>query len=396
MYKREYEKSHPWLRFSVDFSRAPASFWAILGECKSKSEHLSGVPLRPDIAKILHGVYLAKGVRGTTAIEGNTLSEDEVLQHVNGKLEVPPSKEYLKQEIDNIVQESNRMLSKITKGESLDLSPARIKEINRVVLDGLTLDEGVAPGEIRTYSVGVATYRGAPARDCDYLLTRLCDWLNGVDFEPRDGLGKVHMAILKAIIAHLYIEWIHPFGDGNGRTGRLVEVQILIAAGVPSPAGHLLSNHYNETRNVYFAQLKAASESKGDTLPFFTYALNGFLEGLRDQLAYVRVLQFEVTWTNFVHDFFRDENTKASKRKKTLLLEIHEKGEPVPISELDQLTPKLAKAYAGLHPRTCARDVESLVSADLLIRTGKRVSANRGLIAQFLPICADRYSAPSI
>ncbi len=394
MRKRAYEISHPWLKFSVDLTRAPASFWAILGECKSKSEHLSGVPLRPDVAKILHGVYLAKGVRGTTAIEGNTLSEEEVLQHVNGKLEVPPSKEYLKQEIDNIVQESNRMLTTIAKGESLDLYSARIKEINRVVLQGLNLEDGVVPGEIRTYSVGVATYRGAPAQDCDYLLDRLCDWLNGPDFEPKAGLEKVHMAILKAIIAHLYIEWIHPFGDGNGRTGRLIELQILIAAGVPSPAGHLMSNHYNETRTAYFAQLKAASESNGDTLPFLTYALTGFLEGLKEQLAYVRTLQFEVAWINYIHDFFKDQNTKASKRKKTLLLEVLEKGEPVPISGIDQLSPKLAKAYAGLHSRTCARDVDSLVNDNLLSKVGKKVEVNRGLIAQFLPICADRYSRP--
>jgi Fic family protein len=284
------------------------------------------------------------------------------------------------------------MLAKIAKGESLELSLERIKEINRVVLEGLILEDRVVPGEVRTYSVGVATYRGAPAQDCVYLLTRLCDWLNGSDFEPRDGLGKMHMAILKAIVAHLYIEWIHPFGDGNGRTGRLVEVQILIAAGVPSPAGHLLSNHYNETRTDYFAQLKAASESKGETLPFFTYALNGFLDGLKEQLDYVRVLQFEVTWTNYVHDFFRDENTKSAKRKKTLLLEIIEKTEPVPITELDQLSPKLARAYAGMHPRTCARDVESLVSDKLLLKQGKNVEPNRGLIAQFLPICADRFS----
>lgn len=395
MNKREYEKTHPWLRFSADFSRAPASFWITLGECKSKSEHLSGVPLRPDIAEILHSVYLAKGVRGTTAIEGNTLSEDEVLQQVKGKLEVSPSKEYLKQEIDNILQESNRMLTKIAKGENLELSPIRIKEINRVVLEGLTLEEGVVAGDIRTYSVGVATYRGAPARDCEYLLTRLCDWLNGNDFEPRDGINKVHMAILKAITAHLYIEWIHPFGDGNGRTGRLVEFQILIAAGVPSPAGHLLSNHYNETRSAYFAQLKAASESNGNTLPFFTYAVNGFLDGLKEQLSYVRALQFEVTWTNFVHDFFRDDNSRAAKRKKTLLLEIIEKTDPVPIAELNQLSPKLATVYAGLHSRTCARDVESLVSNHLLLREGKNVIPNRGLIVQFLPICADRYYPPT-
>jgi Fic family protein len=219
---RRYIKSHPWLTFAVDFRPAPPSFWTTLGECKSKCEHLAGVPLRPDVAQILHEVYLAKGIWGTTAIEGNTLSEEEVHKHVQGKLELPPSKEYLKQEIDNILIESNNMLAAISAGNPLLVSTGRIRQINGAVLKGLSLEEGVIPGEIRTYPVGVATYRGAPASDCEHLLDRLCSWLDGRNFAPQGGLGPAHMAILKAIIAHLYIEWIHPFGDGNGRTGRLL------------------------------------------------------------------------------------------------------------------------------------------------------------------------------
>jgi hypothetical protein len=54
--------------------------------------------------------------------------------------------------------------------------------------------------------------------------------------------------LIAAVVAHVYFEWIHPFGDGNGRTGRLIELKLLLEAGVPQPAAHLLSNHYNATR----------------------------------------------------------------------------------------------------------------------------------------------------
>lgn len=106
----KYTKTHPWLTFQVDLQNAPPSFWLVLGECQSKCEHLANVPLRPDIATKLHEVYLAKGLWGTTSIEGNTLTEEEVLRHIQGRLELPPTKEYLKQEIDNILQECNKML----------------------------------------------------------------------------------------------------------------------------------------------------------------------------------------------------------------------------------------------------------------------------------------------
>src|SRR6266545_5306177 len=49
----------------------------------------------------------------------------------------------------------------------------------------LELEDHVVPGEIRHRSVVVGNYRGAPAQDCEYLIERLCDWLNGPDFAPR-------------------------------------------------------------------------------------------------------------------------------------------------------------------------------------------------------------------
>ncbi len=383
--RRKYEKSHPWFKFLVDLTEAPPSFWLVLGECRSKCEHISGVPLRPDVAQLLHQVYVAKGAWGTTAIEGNTLSEEEVLKHVQGKLEVSPDREYLKQELDNIIQECNRMLVRIASRDMLVLSPERIKAINSIVLNGLPLAEGVQPGVVRRHSVGVLNYRGAPWEDCEFLLARLCEWLNSPDFEPKAGLERMHMAILKAIIAHLYIEWIHAFGDGNGRTGRLVEVQILMAAGVPSPACHLLSNHYNLTRKEYLARLRMASESGGNTIPFLTYALNGFLQGLRSQLAHVRKLQMENAWRNYVHDYFRNQPGKAAQRQKALLLDIFEKDSPVSVAAVDQISPRVAKAYASMHPRTLIRDVKVLEEKRLLVREGKAVRANRELIASFLP-----------
>jgi len=82
--------------------------------------------------------------------------------------------------------------------------------------------------------------------------------------------------------------WIHPFGDGNGRTARLVEFQILLQAGIPSPAAHLLSNHYKQTRTEYYRQLATASRSGGNILPFIEYAVGGFVDGLKEQLALIR------------------------------------------------------------------------------------------------------------
>src|SRR5262245_53258200 len=97
-------ETHPWISFEINLEAAPARFWMLLGEAQSKCEHIAGVPLKPAVQEELHKIYLAKGVQATAAIEGNTLTELEVRKEVEGTLEVPESKEYLKQEINNILQ----------------------------------------------------------------------------------------------------------------------------------------------------------------------------------------------------------------------------------------------------------------------------------------------------
>ena len=158
------------------------------------------------------------------------------------------------------------------------LSATRVKYLNGKVLQDLELDDDTVPGEIRLHEVVVARYKGAPARDCEYLLNRLFEWLDGMSFEL--GHSKLGIAILKSIVAHLYLSWIHPFGDGNGRVARLVEYQILLSAGVPNPATHLLSNHYNETRSEYYRRLDRASRDRTGVTDFLVYALQGFVDGL--------------------------------------------------------------------------------------------------------------------
>ena len=380
---RTFEKTHPWLKFSVDLSRASANLWIALGECRSKCEHIAGVPLRPGTAKYLYQLYLAKGVLATTAIEGNTLSEEEVLQHLEGKLKLPPSREYLAQEIDNIVAGCNLILKELQEEKPLVLSSSRIKTLNRMVLSNLKLEEGVVPGEIRGYAVGVARYKAPPAEDCEHLLDRLCGWRNSEAFEPKPGMEIVY-AILKAVIAHLYLAWIHPFGDGNGRTARLVEFQILMASGVPAPAAHLLSNHYNQTRTEYYRQLDQASRSGGDALPFVIYAAQGFLDGLRSQLQVIRAQQWDVAWRNYVHEKFSDQKSPSAVRRRHLVLDLSQVAEPVPFSKLPEVSPRVAAAYARKTSKTLSRDINALQEMELLIKEKGSFRARKELILAFL------------
>ncbi|GEJ56127.1 Fic family protein [Anaeromyxobacter diazotrophicus] len=386
---RKYEVTHPWLKFTVDLSpgRVSARVWMLLGEARSKCEHIGGVPLRPEIAKKLYTVTLAKGVAATTAIEGNTLSAEDVEKRIEGKLQVPQSKAYQVQEVDNILAALNGVIHPdLIRGSLPPLTPPRIRLFNSLVLKGLPLSPEVVPGQVRTHGVGVGPYLAPPAEDCEYLLDRLCQWLGGEDFDARERPElALPVAILKAVLAHLYIAWIHPFADGNGRTARLIELQILAAASVPDVACHLLSNHYNDTRTEYYRQLQAASQSGGDVLPFIEYALGGFVEGLTHHIAIVREHQQRVAWINYVHDQFRTRKTPSASRMKDLVLELSKKDAPVPRRDLPRLSPQLAVAYAGTTDKTLSRDVNALEGMGLIMKTDAGYRAMSEIILAFCP-----------
>jgi Fic family protein len=385
---RTYETTHPWISFRFEQGQLSSKLWLLLGEAQSKCEHIAGVPLRPSTAARLHRLYLAKGALGTTAIEGNTLSEKEVLDKLEGKLELPPSKEYLGREIENIVTACDSILKGLkTSDHPTEVTVDEIKVLNRMVLKDLPLNEGVVPGEIRTHAVGIegVRYRGAPAEDCEYLLNRLCEWLNTNFRILDDHEHSIVVAVLKAIISHLYLAWIHPFGDGNGRTARLLEFRILLASGVPTPAAHLLSNFYNETRQEYYRQLAAASRSGGNILSFVEYAIRGFVDGLRVQLKTIQDQQLDVVWRNYVHEKFKDLNKPSDVRRRHLALDISDRKEPIPLAELRNITPRVAAHYARLSSRPLPRDVAHLTAMGLVETTPAGVRARKEIILSFLP-----------
>ncbi|HEX5496909.1 MAG TPA: Fic family protein [Mycobacteriales bacterium] len=386
---RHYERTHPWISFALDLRSLDHLTWMRLGEAVSKCEHIEGVPLRPAIAEDLNEIFLTKGVHATTQIEGNTLSEEQVRRRVRHDLPLPPSQEYLGREVDNIVEACNGVVEEVRSRVPLEITPDRITRFNALVLRDLPLNEGVRPGTTRQDSVLVGSdYRGAPAEDCEYLLDRLCRWLTEMRSAADDRMRKP-VAILSAIMAHLYLAWIHPFGDGNGRTARLMEFQILVQSGIPLPSAHLLSDFYNQTRSEYYRQLALSSREPYRVERFIGYALEGFVDGLRSQIDRIRAQQMDVTWENYVHSAFHDRKTAAAHRQRLLALSLPP-NTLTPLADIPTLTPLLAAEYAGSTRKMVTRDVNTLWRMKLAIGNGATgVLPLTQRIEAFRPLTAD-------
>jgi cell filamentation protein, protein adenylyltransferase len=384
---REFLRSHPWIEFKLNIERIDPWFWEMIGEARSKCRHLAYSPLTPAVAESLHALYLAKGVHATTAIEGNTLTEEQVLDAVKGDLDVPRSQEYLKREVDNVLGACS-FIERYTASQkgTFTLHAELLRDLNHRVLEGLEVPDHVEPGEFRTTSVGVGLYRGAPPADVEFLSELLVDWLNGERFTATDDKRERFVrAFLRAVLAHVYIAWVHPFGDGNGRTARLVEFGILTAAGVPSVAAHLLSNHYNRTRQAYYQNLDRASRSGGDLRPFLVYAIEGFVDQLQEQLDQVHVQNLASTWENYIHHAFADQHGPTAKRQRDLVLALTAHQDPVPRANIRRLTPELAEAYAGKGTKTVTRDLNVLTKLGLIDRDARGIRARIELMYSFMP-----------
>lgn len=396
-----YEDSHPWLTFRADLREVSYKTWLLLGEAASKADHVRWALLRPEAASELLQVYLVRGALATTAIEGNTLSEEQALGVADGTLRLPPSQEYMGREIENILAAFNAIRDEVFghDGEphaDVPLTVEKVKRYNRMILEGPDVDEGVEPGELRTHSVVVGTYRGAPAEDCEALLSRLCAWLNSDDFRSEDPRLREPLAIVKAVVAHLYLAWIHPFGDGNGRTARLLELQILLSTGFAMPTTQLLSNHYNRTRTEYYRQLAAASRTRSP-LAFLHYAAEGFVDELRAQLDRIWSMQYADRWEQFVYETFGEIRSASGQRRLRLVKDLSRASivpadgvglpalVPVPRAELRHLSPQLAELYAGKTERTLTRDLDELVGRELIFREAAGYVPASDRVLAFMP-----------
>jgi Fic family protein len=194
------------------------------------------------------------------------------------------------------------------------ISPELIKKFHQMVGNGIGETFAAAPGAYRTNNVVAGNvYKPPPADQINGLLIKLCDWLKRQFHCGSD--QNFDEAVIQAMVTHVYITWIHPFGDGNGRTVRLLEFYLLLRGGIPNIASHILSNHYNETRSGYYRRLQEATET-GNLTDFFRYALTGFRDGLEGVLKVIHENQIDITWRNYVHD--RIEALAEEKTEKVL------------------------------------------------------------------------------
>jgi len=377
---------YPHIMFTSNWTLTARSTF-LLGQCEAYVQSIGRTPILPELHQKLLTVSLIKGARATTAIEGNTLTEEEV-ERVHKGEHIAPSKEYQEIEVRNILDAFNDLMDEIIIDKRSEMvSPGLIKKLHLKVGKNLGENFESIPGKFRQSARNVATYKCPDHEDIEELIDSFCAWIQKEFHYDKE--QQFSDCIIQAIASHVYLEWIHPFGDGNGRTGRLLEFYILIRGGNPDIASHLLSNHYNETRAKYYTELENAGNKRNLT-EFIEYALEGLRDGLDNIIDKLQNGQIGITWHKFIYDTFAKKpfttpHQKAMFKRQRELILAFEPGDYT-LDQVSEMNPSIAKKYATLSVKTLKRDLDELMKLELIIQDGTLYSPNIHLIRQYFPV----------
>ncbi len=154
-----------------------------------------------------------------------------------------------------------------------------IRELHRIAVSGLRREGDPTPGAYRSGEVSIVGSAHQPPWPADVpdRMSALIAFIRD-DVEPQ-------MQLLQAAIAHHRFLWIHPFGNGNGRTARLLTYAMLVRQGYVSGADYRAVNPtavFGSDRQGYYDNLEAADSLSNDGLvAWCTYVLSGLNTDIR-------------------------------------------------------------------------------------------------------------------
>lgn len=353
-----------------------AALQPLLDRVQDAQDRFRKVPVLPDVAEELEREVLASSVFGTNTIEGLTLSEEETARVLASNLDPASVGESQHRAVLNMKAAYKLMQQAATEWrKQSQATPAFLPEfcqlLHKMITQGLPMGQNI-PGEYRNNAKGQVTvvgnaehggrYRPPKCRDdIEMLMKALALWWNS------DGIAALP-ALVRASLLHLHFELIHPFWDGNGRVGRVLEAFMLQASGYRY-APFALANYYLEHIHKYFAlfnSVRRRAEKKEATpnQAFIAFFLQGMMEVTNRLHDRVCLLISSVLYQVRIDDALRKKLIK--ERQYLLVKSMMTMGRPMTTPELFA-QPWHQALYKKLSDRTKARDLDRLKETSLVL-----------------------------
>jgi Fic family protein len=363
-----------WDKFSFEFSfNASQELVTDIIQIEAYKEAALNLIMPPDWGAQLDRLNRIRAVHGTTALEGNPLSEAEVSQQLD-LLSKPPSRvpaSATKEQLQ--IRNAGRAQTWVRLRFTPENAPMRVEDIlhlHQMITE--ESDEGHnQPGRFRTYPVVVGTpslggvHKGAPAEALEQLMEQY------IEFLQHRKVTSQH-PVIRALLAHFFLITIHPFGDGNGRVSRLVEAGILYQGGYNVLGFYGLSNYFYRNGDEYKTTLQGCRDKQPfDVTRFIKFGLTGFgseLKGINNFIkAKLNRVVYRATLVRAFNKKTSDRRRALNQREYSLLDFLLTETEPIDpfserptreikISEL-RLSPFIQASYRSVSPRTFTREL---------------------------------------
>jgi Fic family protein len=290
---------------------------------------------------------------GSARIEGNNTTVAEYIEtKLTGTKKVPPSIK----EIQNI-EKAMAFIEENVKEQ--DISRAFVSEMHKMIVDGLEPPphgEGDhTPGEYRKQNLKINKSTHRPP-----------DWMTVADYmnELLMFVNSSHSPkydLLKAAIAHHRFVWIHPFGNGNGRTVRLFTYAMLVKTGFNLNVGRIINPTavFCSNRNDYYDHLSIADKGTDEgILEWSAYVLKGLKEEIEkvDKLTDYNYLRKEILLPTLYHSLERKyiTDTEFKILKKVVDNQVMQAGD-------------LKDIFEGKRNSEVSRQIRKLIDKKMLI-----------------------------
>ena len=282
-----------------------------------------------------------RNTHSSTAIEGNPLTLEQVRAVEEGR-EILAIAARAKREVVNYFA-GLRFVEK--QAGKTPITHEEILHLHKIIA-GDVMDQGTA-GRYRTIAVRVGKYVPPPPQDVSGLMFELLTWWNkeSAKLSP----------VLSSAIVHYRFESIHPFADGNGRTGRALALWELYRRGFDTHHIFSVDEFYWENRPRYYSALDAVRREGEDLTGWLEYAAEGL------QLTLERV------WTRVQKFSAGSTRTKLVLRpKQEQLLQL--------LRDHKSMTPQEIWDALGVTKQGTIKLMQPLLDAGLVQRVGTRKS----------------------
>ena len=256
------------MSYQPQFTITPALL-ALVEEIAALRERIQNATVQVPWIPALQKDTRARNTHSSTAIEGNPLTLEEVRALEEGATVAAPAR--ARREVLNYFAALRHVEKQA--GSRKRLTHEDIFRLHSIIA-GEVMDQG-EPGRYRTVRVRVGQFVPPPPEDVSGLMFELLEWWN----KEAPGLSPV----LTSAIVHHRFETIHPFADGNGRTGRALALWELYRRGFDSHHLFAVDEFYWEDRPRYYAALDAVRHQGDDLTSWLEYGA----EGLRKTLERV-------------------------------------------------------------------------------------------------------------